>query len=334
MKTHHHRKGAVLIAALLAISLAAFGAPVKAAPGHWAIITRDNVDRLEQVAVLGRGYITAMHWLSETELAISTATDTWLYDTRTPNTPRHVFSPPTTEIATYAISPDARFVAVASRCVITLRSLETGEALRTFSVDDMCLYRPVFSENGAVLAGVAFHGSSCEREVYLWDIATGNVLRTLEVCSSAGPLLSLDAQGTRVAVTSYTRITGTRIAVWEITATEAPPLLSLEDVRPKTLATLSANGALLAVHGEEGLTLWDIEAGTATTFTPYDAFEVPAASFSATSDRLAVGVGGAVHILTTKGERLFASVPALKTVHSLALSPNATHLAANFWDTV
>gem|GEM_PF-6557246 len=303
-------------------------------PTRWDIITRDNVDRLEQVAVLGRGQITAIHWLSETELAISTATDTWLYDISASSALHHVFSPPTAETATYAISPDARLVAVASQCEITLRALETGEALRTFSVDGMCLYRPVFSENGAVLAGVAFHGSSCKGEVYLWDIATGNVLRTLEVCSSAVPFLSLNAQGTRVAVTSYTRSTGTRIVVWEVAATEAAPMFSLENVRPKTLATLSADGSLMAVYGEDGLTLWNTETGIATTFTPYDAFEVPAATFSATNDRLAVGVGGAVHILTAEGERLFASAPVLKAVHNLALSPNATHVAANFGDAV
>ena len=106
----------------LVVSLVAAGShAASSGPTKWATITRDNVDRLEQVAMLGQGQFLEMRWLSETTLGVITTAAVWTYSLASADAPTSTYTFQANGLRHATLDPGGRFLALTDDdCTVTL----------------------------------------------------------------------------------------------------------------------------------------------------------------------------------------------------------------------
>ena len=144
-----------------------------------------------------------------------------------------------------SLSPDGSILATESH----LWDVESGEIIANLE-PDIFGGTVAFSADGTTLASTRQSG-----DIRLWDVASGNLARTLSGHSALVFWLSFSADGATLA--SGSRWDGT-IRLWDVATGESTATLE-EDVR---WVSLSPDGTILAADLRWGPRLWDVETWT------------------------------------------------------------------------
>jgi len=136
-------------------------------PENLEVITAENIGRLEQLTVLGRGLIQGIEWSPDgSTIAVQTAVGTWLYNpVDLSETPQFIGT------ADYLVfGPDWTVVAARSwdGNAIDLWNLETGEVeSQLLSPYDSPMEPILFSSNGQYLV---VRSDSRDARLIVWDV--------------------------------------------------------------------------------------------------------------------------------------------------------------------
>jgi WD40 repeat protein len=167
---------------------------------------------------------------------------------------RHVFKTKN-RAAWLSLSPDGKLLAVGDGAVGQLWDTRKGEQVGRFGAKGVVIGRNLFSPDGKTLAFTSVGG----REIYLFDLGQGKVVRTLsghENAITTTPAFAPD--GKTLAEASL--MDG--VTLWDVGTGKARPLGRFPDKqRPEALA-FSPDGKTLAVATEEAvLRLFDVAKG-------------------------------------------------------------------------
>ena len=219
--------------------------------------------------------------------------------------------------------------------MIDLRSLETGESVRSWRGDDIDINEVAFSPDGKMLAATGDDGS-----VGVWDPATGD---ELFVVDGDGPAWQprFSADGTRLSVV-WTDVGVDKIEIVDTTTGRTVRELPTVGDRP---VALSPDGTKLALGSWELplASVMDVETGEVLT-----ELDVPSddpimnVAWSPSGLRIATGSnGGVLTILdATTGERRGVGLGHTSAINAVAWSPDGSMVAtgsadgtARVWDT-
>ena len=253
--------------------------------------------------------------------------DLRLWDVRTGDTIR-TLTGHTEDVYSISFSPDGQTLASGSRQEIRLWNVRTGDTLRTLigHTGGVSVYCVSFSPDGQTLAsaGGDSWGEDLDGAIYLWDVRTGDLLRTLTGHTDDVVSVSFSPDGNTLASGSGTH-DGT-IRLWDVrTGALLHTLIGhTEDV---VSISFSPDGQTL-VSGDQNRTtrLWDVRTGDAIrTLTGH--------RWSVSSDWQTLasgGVDGTTRLWDVRtGDllRTFTGTGGMDTVSIVSLSPDGQTLA-------
>ncbi|MGQ9928158.1 MAG: protein kinase domain-containing protein [Chloroflexaceae bacterium] len=230
-------------------------------------------------------------------------------------------------------APDDGPLAVGVGGVIHLRDPESLEARRTLSGHTGDISALAFSPDGQLLAS----GAQDEREVILWNLATGQEVRRLRGHDGWIRSLAFSPDGRILASGS----TDTTIILWDVASGRRLRALEGHTDFLGNLA-FSPDGASLASASRDGtVRLWDVANGVARNGFAYTAPTNPVTNapywltgiaFSPDGKQLAVGsVSGSVYMLdarTGKLERELQGHEGWVVIRGVSFSPDGRLLAS------
>jgi WD40 repeat protein len=228
-----------------------------------------------------------------------------------------------------ALSPDGKRLAAVGRDKDTLQVWDaaTGEELRTMKSPKGAAYSIAFSPDGTRLT-TAGGGYGL---VQVWDAVGGKVLLTIETDFNVADV-AFSPDGTRLAAGGMTGL-----KLWD--AATGQELASLPTrARMVNSVAFSPDGKLLAAGGswDRQAEVWDLATGrrlftvrtggvTRLTFSPDGRWLVTASW----DDRGGRSLGDTVEVWeAATGRQLLNLQGKIEEVHSVALSPDGTRLAA------
>ncbi|MBN1221083.1 MAG: hypothetical protein JXM69_19330 [Anaerolineae bacterium] len=220
-------------------------------------ITPENVDRLQELAVWGKGQVKQIaHSADGKFLVVGSTSGIWLYDAKTLEMIR--FRQTIDEVTNLIFLPDNETVMaqVGSNTIIRWNAT-TGELLGSWNVGVGVLRNTALAPDGMILASALEDG-----QVGLWDIESGRLLETLEGRLEAKKLvtgLAFSPDGALLASTA----TGNTIRLWEVKTTNLLYTLPGHSNSASTVFKLlfSPDGAILASASSD-VRLWQVETGT------------------------------------------------------------------------
>ncbi len=167
----------------------------------------------------------------------------------------HVFS-----VRSVAFSPNGKTLVSASwDNTIKLWNVETGDQIRTINDYANGINSVVFSPNGKTLASGNIYeirkGSNYGASIKLWDVETGQQLKSLEGHNSSVNSVAFSPDGKLLASASVDKT----IKLWNVETGEQ--VKSLEGNADSVLSVaFSPNGKMLASGGKENIVkLWNVE---------------------------------------------------------------------------
>jgi len=162
-------------------------------------------------------------------------------------------SPPTTAVGSVVVSPDGGLVAAASGDGVSLYDARTGALLRALGdLGDRCV---VFSPDGRSITAAGFH---MDKRVGLWDVRTGNVVRTFEGQTEwEADATAISPDGKLLASTG----TDKQILVWDIATGTLKLQLKDQPARVAALAFSPDSATLAAGGGDRAIRLIDCATG-------------------------------------------------------------------------
>ncbi|MDT0342440.1 nSTAND1 domain-containing NTPase [Streptomyces litchfieldiae] len=242
-------------------------------------------------------------------------------------------------VESVAFSPDGTALAVVDGLRCELRDVASGELIRTFSPDGSLMYGAAFSSDGTTLAttGATYLGDEQTSDfvpedwagtVRLWDVATGEELRTLTADASWLGTVAFSPDGTTLAAGGGDE---GMVQLWDAATGRELHTIPFGDNSADELA-FSPDGTTLVTDssGEADVVrLWD--AATGEELRTYGSGDsVSAVAFSPDGTTLATDGGPDVAL------RLWdvATGAELRTytgdsTSDVAFSPDGTTLAAN-----
>jgi serine/threonine protein kinase/WD40 repeat protein len=201
-----------------------------------------------------------------------------------------------------AFRPDGRQLALASRAVIVVRDVETG-AVRAKLPHPSPAEWVAWSPEGKTLATVGM-----DRLIYLWDVASGQLVHTIRGLKNGGTKVTFNHAGDLLASEGWdsmlrlwdphtgqelfhtpapwfdpglhfrpddrmlgSSIEGRKLRLWEVAAGRAYRTLVRDPALGKGLygtCAVSPKGGVLAAGMADGLGLWDCRTGAFLAFVP------------------------------------------------------------------
>lgn len=300
--------------------------PTASAP---PVITRSNVDQVQELAMLGKGLIYHLTWLSDGKtLAVVSTTGVWLYDTNAPDLVPRFLSIHTGRAFDKALSPDGTILVTASLNAVDysvrMWDTATGTQLSTLKGHTSYVLRVVFSPNGKVLASGDESGT-----VRLWDVGTGKSLAVLQGDSQFISSLVFSADSALLASASWDG----SVRIWDVNSGNETLVLRGQGPEIAGVA-FSPDGNTLASwagNADNTLRLWDVHSGTQLwSFEGFDGNYTDRAVFDPRGNLLAVGCEeGAVCLLNTStGTETAVFKDNDVRSFALAFSPDGEKLAA------
>ncbi len=206
----------------------------------------------------------------------------WVWNVKT-GEHRQILTAEQEWVSSVAFSPDGKIIASGGACVegmcsgITLLDTQTGERLKSFGG----LYTTLsvcFSPDGKTLAS---SGDEWDSNIRLWDVQTGELLKTLKKRTAFEDFGGRDVNsvvfspdGNRIASGSGN---GT-IRLWNPNTGEFIKYLE-GHTKSVNSVTFSPNGNTLISTGADGVCLWDVNTGEYI-----DEFQIPAVSAAFSPD--------------------------------------------------
>ena len=219
-----------------------------------------------------------------------------------------------------AFSPEGQYLAVASGIGVWIYEVATSRALML--IPTASSVRSVsFSSDGATLASGARDGT-----VKLWDVATRELVATLEGHTSGVNSVSFSLDGAILASGAWD---GT-VKLWDVATGEI--IATLEGHADwVNSVSFSLDGAILASASEDGtVKLWDV--ATRELVATLEGYRVRSVSFSPDGATLASGAGDGTIRLWDVATREIIAEEDTSPIHSVSFSPDGVTLAAASWD--
>ena len=198
-------------------------------------------------------------------------------------------------ISRVAFSPDGKIIASGGACVegmcpgITLLDTETGEQLKSFggayTTLSLC-----FSPDGKTLAS---SGDEWNSNIRLWDVQTGELLKTLEKRTAFEDFEGRDVNSVVFSPDGNMIASGSgngTIRLWNANTGEFIKYLE-GHTKSVNSVEFSPNGKMLISAGAEGVCLWDVNTGEYI-----DEFKIPAVSAAFSPDGKTCAIGSEMGI--------------------------------------
>ena len=304
-------------------------------------ITPANVDRLQQLAMWGKGRISQLAYSPDGKLlAVGTTAGVWLYDAGTLELLRFIQT--NSEVLTLAFGPESTTITAHLEGYLTGRGgkdimrwdVETGELVGHWEVGIRNLLHVVFSPDGKTLASVLEDG-----QVGIWEIESGRLLAALNADSGQREqligTLAFSPDGKLLAAEGP----DLAIQLWEIETGQIMRTLSghgdAQMVHPTIEhLTFSPDGTLLGSRADVSR-VWNVETGellyTLQGRARHLAFSPDGHLFAT------VGDDGVIHLRDVQNGQI---TRALKGFGQLAFSPDGSTLVSTgadktvrLWDT-
>jgi WD40 repeat protein len=277
-------------------------------------ITSENIDRLVQLQVMGRGSITALALSSdEAYLAVGTKAGVWLYETADlSNEP--FFLPHLNWVAEIAFSPDD----------LTLAVIGFNDYVRVWTVANQQLLWEInnslstewfredvaFDDTGTTLTAVV------DGQVIVFETTTGNEIKRFSLYQDSPSVaaLSLSKDGKLLAISIGTSLGG-RLDLWDVESGEmlwsAEVGPSAPDQSPFVIWSFAFHPAMpmLAAGTNSGeISLWNIESGE-VLYRISETFGVTDLHFANDGDYIVSATsGGFVHFWDTTNYELYSGI--------------------------
>ena len=228
-------------------------------------------------------------------------------------------------IGEIAFSPGGQYLAVASSIGVWIYEVATSRALMLIPTASE-VFSVSFSPDGATLASGSWDGT-----VKLWDVATGEIIATLEGHTDVVRSVSFSPDGATLASGAGD---GT-VKLWDVMTGE--PIATLEGHTAGVHSvSFSPDGATLASGSWDGtVKLWDVATHTTiATLQGHADGGVSSVSFSPTGATLAAGIwDGTVKLWDVATHTTVATLEGhVDQVRSVSFSPAGATLASGSWD--
>jgi WD40 repeat protein len=306
------------------------GQPVQETPSSTpqaSVITVENVSNLQSVSRLNLTEVTNVKWtLDGKAFWVQGIRSASLYDSQTLQEIASYDVGESTYI--YDVSPDGRLIAYAlEEPAIVLYDVLDQQEVKHIALDSYS-QQAAFSPDGSILGAI----SSDVWQITLWDVKTGEQIKTLTGFETAAPVYSFRFGADGKTVLWIARAT---IQPIDIESNQMGPRIGLEDFISR--AALSPDGNLLAtssagtVDGEYMpiVTIWDAHTGEslAVFSNAVDDYFSSSIIFSPDGSLLAAGSNGKVHFWNISNFQPAGEISiAAEYVNSMHFSPDGTSL--------
>lgn len=296
------------------------------------LINSDNANRLEEVAVLGGGFITEPVWSPDGRtIAVAGSLGVWLYEADNLQVPPRLLEGHTREVTSIAFSPDGQFLATGGADGdIRLWTLAAGESRVLFSrVSGRGSTSVAFSPDSRLLA---VGGGSL---IHLYDLRQQHELPPLEdVCLNFVASLAFSPDGDLLVCgsTSLADFSSGMFGVWSFSSGIIPVEINwMIDAN----VTFSADGDTLIVWDMDPLRpvtidwqvrAWDVESRAFVALPDWWSEEAYVPEFSLQTDRVAFSNSGVIEVRDfSSGELLYTKNTG--RLQGLAFRPEGRQIA-------
>ncbi len=206
----------------------------------------------------------------------------WVWNVKT-GEHRQILTAEQEWVSSVAFSPDGKIIASGGACVegmcpgISLLDTQTGKRLKSFGG----LYTTLsvcFSPDGKTLAS---SGDEWGSNIRLWDVQTGELLKTLKKRTAFEDFKGRDVNSVVFSPDGKTIASGSgngTIRLWNANTGEFIKYL-VGHTKSVNSVAFSPNGNTLISTGEDGVCLWDVNTGEYI-----DEFQIPAVSAAFSPD--------------------------------------------------
>ena len=224
-----------------------------------------------------------------------------------------------------AFSPGGQYLAVASGIGVWIYEVATSRALMLIPTANS-VSSVSFSPDGATLASGAWDGT-----MKLWDVATGEIIATLEGHGGGVQSVSFSPDGATLASGAG----DATVKLWDVATGE--PIATLEEHWDVVQSvSFSPDGATLASSGawDGTVKLWDVASREIITTLEGHGGAVWSASFSPDGATLAWGTyDGTVKLWDVASREIITTLEGhADAVFSASFSPDGATLASASWD--
>ena len=214
-------------------------------------------------------------------------------------------------VRSVAFSPDGKTIASGGACVegmcpgITLLDTETGKRLKSFGG----LYTTLslcFSPDGKTLAS---SGDDWDSNIRLWDVQTGELLKTLKKRTAFEDFEGRDVNSVVFSPDGNTIASGSgngTIRLWNVHTGEFIKYLE-GHTKSVNSVVFSPNGNTLLSTGEDGACLWDVNTGEYI-----EEVQIPAVSAAFSPDGKTCAIGSEIGI-SVRDAHTFQFLESLRT---------------------
>lgn len=232
-------------------------------------ITPDNVDRIQQLAMWGRGAAKHAAFSPDGQtLAIGTTAGVWLHDTKTLELRRFMLTDE--EVTAMAFLADGQLIAQVGGKTINRWDVTTGALVGSWQINVDFLEGVNFTPDGTQLAA-PFKVSGAQ--IGVWDIQSGQLINTLKrqprpeffvsrlAFSSDGTLLASAMAPNVQNAPQLASALNNAVEVWNVKTGALLHTLPLPDKEEMSNIIFSPNGKLLAAASGKNIFIWQVETG-------------------------------------------------------------------------